>query len=241
MVPGVSSPASSPYEAARQYAGLIDRSDRGRIVVSGADRASYLQGMLTNDIAALRAGSGCYAAYLTPQGRMIADLWVYELGDVILLTVPIAVKQPVLEKLDHFIFSEDVKLGDVTGTFGHVAIVGPQAVAVLEQVLSGVSAGELAALPEHGNRRAAFAGQPCIVLRVTDTGEPGFDLLVDHTLQSDLIAALQKAGAVEIDSATADVLRVEAGVPKFHRDMNEETIPLEAGIESRAISQTKGC
>ena len=83
MIPAVSLAA---YDAARTARRLVDRSDRGRIVVSGADRASYLQGLLTNDIVALKAGQGCYAAYLTAQGRMIADLGVYELGDVMLLS-----------------------------------------------------------------------------------------------------------------------------------------------------------
>ena len=103
------------YQAARERAASLDRPDRGRIVVSGADRASYLQGLLTNDVTALKAGEGCYAAYLTPQGRMIADLYVYELGDVILLTVPLEQTPAVLEKLDQFIFSEDVQLGDASG------------------------------------------------------------------------------------------------------------------------------
>src|ERR671929_2201383 len=95
------------YTAARERAAFLDRSDRGRIVVSGSDRASYLQGLLTNDIAALKAGEGCYAAYLTAQGRMIADLNVYELGDVMLLTMVGEVKDTVLARLDQFIFSED--------------------------------------------------------------------------------------------------------------------------------------
>ena len=88
--------SQTAYEAARRAAGLLDRSERGRIVVSGTDRATYLQGLLTNDIVALKPGDGCYAAYLTPQGRMIADLFVYELGDVILLTVGGDVKATVL-------------------------------------------------------------------------------------------------------------------------------------------------
>ena len=82
MVPAIS---IQGYDAARQRAGLVDRAEYSYIVVSGKDRASYLQGLLTNDIAALSPGHGCYAAYLTAQGRMIADLWVYELGDVMLL------------------------------------------------------------------------------------------------------------------------------------------------------------
>ena len=125
--------SASAYQAARERAASLDRPDRGRIVVSGADRASYLQGLLTNDVAALEAGQGCYAAYLTPQGRMIADLYVYELGDVILLTVPREQTPAVLEKLDQFIFSEDVQLGDASDAFSTTAIVGPDAPADRER------------------------------------------------------------------------------------------------------------
>ena len=99
----VSAVSSSLYRAARRDAAFIDRVDRGRIVVTGPDRASYLQGLLTNDVVALAPGHGCYAAYLTPQGRMIADLFVYELGDVMLLSVPATVTDTVLAKLEQFI------------------------------------------------------------------------------------------------------------------------------------------
>jgi folate-binding Fe-S cluster repair protein YgfZ len=98
------------YRALRERAGIVDRSARGKIVVAGADRRTYLHAMLTNDIAALEAGRGCYAAFLTPQGRMIADMCVYELGDVCLLDVHPSVKDTVVERLDQFIFSEDVRL-----------------------------------------------------------------------------------------------------------------------------------
>src|SRR5690242_13055681 len=127
MIDAVSQTA---YDAARHGAGLVDRSHRGRIVVSGADRAAYLQGLLSNDIVSLAPGGGCYATYLTAQGRMIADLFVYELGDLILLTMSGDVTGTVLGKLDQFIFSEDVKLGDVTETFGQVAVIGPDAARV---------------------------------------------------------------------------------------------------------------
>ena len=93
------------YQAARRHAAFIERFDRGRIVVSGRDRATYLQGLLTNDITALKPGEGCYTAYLTPQGRMIADLFVYELGDLMLLTMPLELKDVELAKLDQFIFT----------------------------------------------------------------------------------------------------------------------------------------
>ena len=236
-------PSVSPdaYHAARQRAALVDRSDRGRIAVSGADRATYLQGLLTNDIAALKSGQGLYAAYLTAQGRMIADLYVYELGDVLLLTTVGAVKDTVIGKLAQFVFTEDVTLGDVTETFAQTAVIGPLAAAAVSAVLSGVSETVLCALPEHGNARAFFDGTPAIVTRVTDTGEPGFDIFVERVQTHAVRAALRQQGVVTMDGQTAEAIRIEAGVPLFHRDMDENTIPLEAGIESRAISFTKGC
>jgi len=236
-----STTTTANYEAVRQRAGALSRVDLGRLVVSGRDRASYLQGLLSNDIAALGAGRGCYAVYLTAQGRMITDLHVYELGDVILLTLPLEVKDSVLTKLDQFIFSEDVQLGDVTSTLGSRTVIGPDAAALVSRALLGVEFATLAALPEHGSVRGQFKDQPVIVLRVTDTGEPGFDLLIDSSETTALGAALRTAGAVDVEPELVDAMRVEAGVPKFHRDMDEDTIPLEAGIESRAISQTKGC
>ena len=241
MIRATSSSTPDTYAAVRHRAGLIDRSDRGRLVVSGKDRASYLQGLVTNDVTGLSAGRGCYAAYLTPQGRMITDLWVYELGDVILVSLPIEVKDAVLAKLDQFVFTEDVQLGDVTASFASLVVAGPEAGALVAALLDGVDASVLAALPLHGNVRATRADRPAIVLRVDDAGEPGYEVLVAAEQHDALRAALIENGAVAVDPLTAEAIRVEAGIPRFHRDMDEETIPLEAGIEDRAISLTKGC
>jgi tRNA-modifying protein YgfZ len=230
---------SQAYRAAREGAGLASR-EHGLIVVSGRDRADYLQGLLTNDIVALKPGRGCYAAYLTPQGRMVTDLFVYELGDVILLVSPRATKDTLLAKLDQFIFSEDVQLGDVTDTFASVVVLGPQAAATIARA-TGLDGSALEAFPLHGNGRFDLAGQPLIVVRTADTGETGFELIAAREHITGVVEKLLAAGAGEVDSATVDVLRIEAGVPVFGRDMDEETIPLEAGIEERAISFTKGC
>ena len=172
---------------------------------------------------------------------MIADLLVYEVGDLILLTMTGDVTATVLARLDQFIFSEDVQLGDVTGTFAQHAVIGPGAAKVVSQALDGVSAELLSTLDEHANMRALAGGQPVIVARVSDTGEPGFDVFVEHAQADALKAKLQRAGATPIDPATAETVRIESGVPLFRRDMDEDTIPLEAGIEGRAISLTKGC
>jgi folate-binding protein YgfZ len=234
-------PSAGLYRTAHEHAVYLPRIDRGRIVVSGRDRASYLHGLLTNDIATLQGGEGCYAAYLTPQGRMITDLWVYELGDVILLVVGADQKDVLLQKLDQFIFSEDVQLGDVTATFGGIAIIGPQAAETASALLDETPAAALEHLKEHGNIRTRFRGQPAIVLATTDLGLPAYEILCDRSQADALIETLQSSAVPPIDRATADAIRIEAGVPVFGRDMDEHTIPLEAGIESRAISLTKGC
>ena len=230
---------SPSYVAARNRAGLIARNP-GLIVVSGRDRASYLQGLLTNDVVALTPGQGCYAAYLTAQGRMISDLRVYELGDAMLLVLPRATKDTVLAKLDQFIFSEDVQLGDLSETFASLAVVGPDAAGLLSHIF-GADAANLDAWLLHGNRRFVLEGQPVIVVRSSDMGEPGFELVASLVQVGALSSALRARGAVDVDDHTAEALRIEGGVPLFGRDMDEETIPLEAGIEDRAISFTKGC
>jgi len=109
-------------------------------------------------------------------------------------------------------------------------------------------------MAEHGNLRTSWPASPSldaardggpgssvIVTRAAGTGEPGFDLYVESARGGELRRALIEAGAAEVDADTAEAIRIEAGVPLFHRDMDEETIPLEAGIESRAISFSKGC
>ncbi len=239
MVQALQSPA---YRAARDAAAFVDRSgERGLLVVSGSDRAAYLQGLLTNDIAALKPGTGCYAAYLTAQGRIITDAFVYELGDVILLVLPRGVKDQVLARLDQFIFSEDVQLGDVSDAFADIAIVGPAAPGIVSAVLQDVASDAVGAMTDHGNRRARFAGQPAIVVRAADAGQPGVTVFVDRGASAAFRDVLRAAGCPQLDGADAEALRIEAGVPKFGADMDAETIPLEAGIESRAISFTKGC
>src|SRR4051812_42379822 len=212
MIPAVSAAA---YDAARHGAAFFDRTDRGRIVVSGTERASYLQGLMTNDIVALKAGEGCYTAYLTAQGRMIADLHVYELGDVILLTMAGGVKDPVLAKLDQFIFSEDVQLGDVTATFAQIAVVGPEAPRVVASIVGGRSEDAWRALPVHGNARGDWSGGAAIVTRIVDTGEAGFDLFVEQAQAEALKAALTAAGAAALDEAIAEAVRIESGMPLF--------------------------
>lgn len=230
------------YQAARERAAFADLLDRARIVVVGSDRASYLQGLLTNDIQALRAGMGCYAAYLTPQGRMISDMYVMELGDSILIEAPASKGAELIAKFDQLIFSEDVQLGDVTTTFEQVMVLGPLAADAVAAVLPTASAAitDFASFAPHQNARVEFHGERVVVARRDDYQIPGFVAYLPQTIASDLRAALA-ARAVNADQDIVETLRIEAGLPRYGTDMDSETIPLEAGIEDRAISFNKGC
>ncbi len=216
--------------------------------MAGADRKTYLHAMLTNDIATLGPGTGCYAAYLTPQGRMITDVRVFEVGDMTLLEMRAEEAPEVLQKLDAFVFSEDVRLGDLTDAFAEIRVVGPSAASIVAAALGSGSAGQagpsaedLAAWDEFRNARASFHGEMVLVTATRELALPGYDLFVERPHAGRLREAIAGTGAALMSEEAAETLRLEAGTPVFGADMDSETIPLEAGIEGRAISFTKGC
>ena len=221
----------------RGGAGLIERADTGRIALTGADRRSYLQGLLTNDIAALTSGTGCYAAMLTAQGRMITDMRVLELGDAIQLDVPRALTQAVYDHLDRFVFNEDVKVEDVTHAAAEIGLYGPAALDVL--VNARAEGGAPAAL--YGITRIRIAGVDARLVRSDDFGVPGFGILAASADAAAVAAALINAGAVAVDESDLETVRIESGRPRFGADLDTDIIPLEAGLEARAISRSKGC
>lgn len=229
------------YEALRKGAGLLDRRSRGRLELIGADRRSYLQGLLTNDIEALSAGRGCYAALLTAQGRMVSDMRVSELGDRILLDLPEATAEAVRRRLADFVFSEDVEVRDAGADLAHLGIYGPKASAILESVLTSSGPGSLQQLSLDAHQQLRFGETPVIVVKSDDYGVAGFEIFIGVAEVATLADAIRAAGATDVTADAVEVTRVEAGRPEFGPDMDEHTIPLEAGIEDRAISFTKGC
>jgi folate-binding protein YgfZ len=213
-------------------------ADRRQIAVAGPDRASFLQGLLTNDIPALTAGQGCYAAWLTPQGRMLADLHVLESGDMILLDVPGDDAEQAAERLEQFHFTEDVQIASLAGSLRAVWLHGPGAPQILEELANPAPYGEWS---QYQNARAEIAGAPVVIARIDQLGVPGFAIYVDLPQEAAMTRSLAAAGAVPATPSTLEAARIEAGYPIFGIDMTTDTIPLEAGIEDRAISLTKGC
>lgn len=233
---------SDDYGVIRTGAALAEVAPRGLIGVSGRDRATYLHGLLTNDIAALKAGTGCYAAWLTAQGRMTTDMHVLESGDMILLDVPVHTTADVLARLDQFLFTEDVQLADLSADLRRVEVHGPEAAAAITAACGGPAAlADLASWPQCRNARVAFGGGAVVVARIDRLAVPGYVLYVAAGDQTTLRSALHDAGAKDVRPEAIEAARIEAGWPVFGVDMDEHIIPLEAGIESRAISMTKGC
>jgi folate-binding protein YgfZ len=238
------------YRSIHEGAVIGALARRRPIAVAGADRATYLQGLLTNDIVALTPGSGCYAAWLTPQGRMLTDLDVLESGDLILLDLPEETHAATLERLDQFLFSEDVQLASLAGELTDVRVHGPTAGALLGDAVAGLPAPDAWANYRVG--KGTVGEVPVVVVRNDQLTVPGYCVYLPPSSRESFVAALRGRGAVVLDGEAADgtpfvrdaaldAARIEAGYPLFGVDMTEETIPLEAGLEERAISLTKGC
>ena len=228
------------YDAARSSAVVVDRSGEGRLRLTGPDRVTWLQGLVTNDVAALQPGQGCYAAYLTPQGRMISDLRILATREALLLDVPTVARAAVAARFEQFIITEDVVVEDVTARVARLGVHGPAAAPAVAAALD-VPVAVLAGLAEHAHVDVEFQDAPVLVAGGCDLGMPGYDIYCAAERVTDVAARLFGAGARDITADAWDTLRIEAGLPLFGVDMDTDTIPLEAGIEDRAISQTKGC
>jgi len=220
------------YTAIHAGAAIGAIAARGQIAVAGPDRGAFLHGLLTNDTASLTPGTGCYAAWLTPQGRMLCDLHVLESGDMILLDVPAAETQHVADRLEQFHFSEDVQIATLA-SLRPVWIHGPAA--------PGMFGADVGAWRPYQNARIEFAGVSVVIARIDQLAVPGVVIYVDAQQEEQVTAALASRGALHATPATLEATRIEAGYPVFGLDMTADTIPLEAGIEDRAISLTKGC
>lgn len=233
--------ATADEAAVREGAVIGAISARAQIAVAGQDRATYLQGLLTNDIVSLAEGTGCYAAWLSPQGRMLTDMHVLQSAGMILLDVPLAEVNAVLARLDQFLFSEEVRLESLAEAMTGIWVHGPQAASVISKVVSGLSRTDPAEWLDYQHDTGTFDGNPVSVARIDQLGVPGYCVFLARALETQFVAAAVEAGARAVGAEVLDAARIEAGYPLFGVDMTDDTIPLEAGIDQRAISFTKGC
>jgi folate-binding protein YgfZ len=208
----------------------------GRIRFEGADAASFLHGLVTNDVTGLNPGEGTYAAWLTAQGRMITDLVLLQDVDRVLAEVPEGLASDLAARFDQLVFSEEVQVLDDTADISAISVFGDRAAEVVAGV-TGIPPDEIAALPLHGH----VTLDDLRVVRTEDIDGAAFAIWMPAERERSRTLALEAAGAVEASAELLDAYRIEAGRPLFGVDMTTETIPLEAGILDRAISMTKGC
>jgi folate-binding protein YgfZ len=231
------------YAAVREGgAGVIDLSSRGRIQVSGTEAVQFLNGLLTNDMKTLAVGSWMPAAFPNVQGRLIASVRVIRLNDqgtdrnvcpTFLTDTEATTHERVLKTIERFTLAGDFRVNDVTSQTAQFSVQGKKAADVVRTVL-----GEEAAALEIN--RASQITNDVTVVRSSHTGEDGFDLVVRSDEARSLWEALHNAGARPFGYDAMEILRIEAGVPRFGVDMDESNIVTESALDD-AVSYTKGC
>jgi folate-binding protein YgfZ len=217
------------YRQLLEECGLLTRDDRGLLVVSGAEAAEYLQGQLTNDTEAIEAGDGVYAALLDRKGHMQADMRVLRPGEGPELWLDLEQEglAAASRHLQMYKIGREVDVADAGEERVLLSLIGPRSVEI---------AGS-AALPENACETVTVGGAECLAVGSAE----GIDLLVPASERERVREALLAGGAVEVSPEAAEIVRIEAGRPRFGAEMGTETLPAEAGIVERAVSFTKGC
>jgi len=222
----------------REGALLFDMGDRGLVEVSGGDRVRWLDGMVTNKVSALApepARSGCHAALLTPQGRIVAELRVLVRGERFWLELAGELVASVLARLDKYVIADDVALRDATSEVARLGLEGAQARACLERACGRALPLERDCIEDVEIARATVA-----VAAFGWSGEDAYQLFATPATVAAVARALVDAGAERCDRSRLEVLRVEAGVPATGSELSEETLPDEARLGD-AVSTSKGC
>jgi len=219
-------------------AGLIDLSSaRGRIRVSGAEATMFLNGLMTNDMKTLAPNSWMPSVFPTVQGRLIGVVRVIRGGEPsFLIDTETPSHDAVLKTISRFTMAGDFKVSDVTTETALLTVQGQLAGEVMEKVFE-MRASEM---PANGVSEVEWQKIPVTIIRATHTGENGFDVLPDSSQKAEILQALENAGAQPIGDDTFDVLRVEAGIARFGRDIDETNVVPETNLDD-AISFSKGC
>ncbi|MBI4552472.1 MAG: aminomethyl transferase family protein, partial [Candidatus Latescibacteria bacterium] len=172
--------------------------------------------------------------------KMLADMTVYAQDDALLIDTEPGMSQTLSQLLDRYLLIDDVTMADVTDHLSLIAVHGPRSTDLLAALIGPFSPLNV---PQHLTRDVH--GIPLLITRTNRTGEAGYDLYVppEHagTLWSALLDRGRQFGARPVGLDALDVLRVEAGIPQYGVDMNDNIIPVEARITERAVSFTKGC
>jgi folate-binding protein YgfZ len=222
----------SEYRAVREGgAGLIDLSSRGRIRVSGSEATMFLNGLVTNDMKSLAENRWMPAAFPTVQGRLIGAVRIVRGKDSFLIDTDAESHEAVLKTISRFTLAGDFHVTDVTAETLLLSLQGKRAAEVVEKVFKT----PVSDLPRNG-----AIEQHVTIIRATHTSEDGFDVVIDSGRAAQVRDALINAGAQPVSDDTFEVLRIEAGIARYGRDMDETNIVTETNLDD-AVSYTKGC
>jgi folate-binding protein YgfZ len=220
------------YRAMREGAGLLDRSERGKLLVRGADASDYLQGQVTNEIEALEPDQGCYAALLDRKGHFVADMRVLRLSrsddSQIWLDTETMALEPLRKHLETYKIGREVEVVDQSQAWAISSLIGPGSAEV-----AGI------ALPSPENAQRYYERDSIEILAVAT--DLGLDLITRSEAAAALHELLLAAGAEPVTEEAAEIVRVESGRPRFGHDFDGRTMPAEAGVVERAIDFEKGC
>lgn len=229
----------------RNGVGIIDVSHRGKLIVSGVDRAAYLQGLVTNDILKLDDGAGMYCAILTPKGKMQSYFRIFGIDETFVIDLDgeaIEKTYPLLKR--YLLYGTKAKLENVTASYGHLAIHGP----LSETLLTKACEQTLPVLTVPNCAKTSIATHQLIIVKTDEYGEDGYDLLMpiesikpvwERIRETATSNNIQPFGSV--GSEALEILRIEAGTPRYGRELDEEVFPAEAWLEEKAVSLSKGC
>jgi glycine cleavage system T protein len=240
LLPRVFGATEGEYRAVRSAVGLIDLPHRGLLQFTGPDRASFLQGMLSNDVLALKPFEGQYATILNQQGKVLADLRVLCAMNSLYLDFWEALKDKVVAHLNRYLVADEVEIADRSEEYATLSLQGPSS----EALLAGLAwqADSPKQLLHHA--MVNTEGAAICVVRASHTGEAGFDLIIPRAELVNVAQRLTDIGkqysAVWIGQETLDTLRIEAGIPLYGTDFSEDNLLLEVGLDN-ALSFTKGC
>lgn len=219
--------------------GLYDLSASAKIAVTGSDRVRWLNGMATNNVRDLSPGHGVYAFLLNAQGRIQADLYVFQRGDSLLVDAERGQREKVLQLFDRYIIADDVEIADVSDKLTALGLSGPESRNILER--AGITVPDLASLELCSPKcNCACDCLQCTLVRGDDTAGTSYQLwLAPDTLKSTW-DALVAAGATPVGADALELRRISFGIPKFGVDIRERDLPQETG-QTRASNFIKGC
>ena len=232
--------AAEEYASLRSGAMLVDRSARGRLRIQGPKASELITGLVTNDVSALMPGQGCYAAALTPKGKIVADVRIFALRDALLLDSPPRAREGWLAMVRKYINPRVAPFEDESASTRQIGIFGARARTALATA-TGLDLAQLGALPRYGHV-ALDLPAGAIIARVPELELEGYEIIVPESAFEPFWERLLTEGATPAGLAAWDIARIEAGRPEWGIDIDDSTIPQEANFdELHAISYTKGC